>query len=483
MRVALVLCVAAACGKGNGSAPPPPPTHDAGTATAAPAEVQLAPRPLGLAKLSAYQWRKRAGQTAFKAARKAEGRADWAAVVAACQEALAADPGHLDAAWLLAAGLGKLGKTAEVYEPLARAVAGDFGTWGQASLELPALQGFLATPTGEAWRRRVEADRSAYVAALAHVTIVEGDGELYGLDPATSRWHRLTRTGGAVVGALPSPSAREIAYVTRQGPKGKRELAIGVIDLAKGRTTRPQPLGTLKPISVAYSAKAPVGFVVGTGAPKLTWRAVGASTLDALPPKTTRPPGHRLEVQGKSARLHGLPATGVTADWDDQGLASAMRIGSSNKVVSVPSPGLIDGNTVVWSADRSHLAFVAQLQPDSACTPGAARAAAYTADAATGAVTPLFTPVIEPTKIDKGLGVEWMSDRALLVASGDEVTLVGLDGARTTLAGATDLLTPHPRPHCTPAPDDEPVTLDDPDPEAGSGGGSGSTMVGPMVKP
>lgn len=441
--------------------------------------VELTSRPLGLAELSGYQWRKRPGQAAFKSARKAEGREDWAAVVTACREALAADPGHLDAAWLLAAALGHLGKYGELVEPLAQAVAGDFGKWGAASLELPALQGFLATPTGDAWRRRVEADRATYLEALARVTVIEGDGELFGLDSTTNRWYRLTRTGGAVVGALPAPSGRELAYVIRQGTKGKRELAVGIIDLAKGRTTKPLPLGTLGPIQVGYGAS----FVVGTGAPKLAWRAITGTSLAPIPAWNGRPSGRRLEVQGKTARLHALPQPGVIADWDDQGLASAMRIRSSNKVVSVPSPGLIDGNTLVWSADRSRVAFIAQLQPDSTCTPGAARAAAYTADAATGMVTPLFTPAIEPTKIDRGLSVEWLSDRALLVGSADGVVVVGLDGERTPLAGATDLVTPHPRPRCTPAPDDEPVNPDDPEPEAAAGGGSGSTVVGPLVKP
>jgi hypothetical protein len=91
----------------------------------------------------------------------------------------------------------------------------------------------------------------------------------------------------------------------------------------------------------------------------------------------------------------------------------------------------------------------------------------------------LYTPLIEATKIDKGLSVEWMSDRTLLVGSRDGVTIVGLDGQRSPLAGATDLVTPHPRPRCTPAPDDEAVSPDDPEPEAPAGGGSGSTMVGP----
>lgn len=446
-------------------------------------KVDLPARPLGMPDLSGYRWRKGPGQSAYKTARKAESREDWEAVVVACREALAANPDHLDAAWLLAAALGKLGKTSDLYDPLARAVAGDFGKWGAAALELPALQGFLATPIGQAWRQRVEEDRAKYLEALARVTVVEAEGELYGLDPSTSRWHRLTRTGGAVVGALPAPSGRELAYVARQGTKGKRELAIGIVDLARGKTSKPVALGTLGPIHVAYSAKAPVGFVVGTGAPKPVWRAVTAGKLEPLPPRTARPAGRRLEVQGKTARLHALPPPGVIADWDEQGLASAMRIGSSNKVVSVPSPGLIDGNTVVWSPDRSHLAFVAQLQPDSTCTPGTARAAAYTADAATGVVSPLFTPVLAASQVDKGLSVEWLSDRVLLVASAEGVLRVGLDGDRQPLAGATDLVTPHPRPRCTPAPDDEPASPDDPEPEPAAGGGSGSTVVGPLVNP
>ncbi|MBL0220467.1 MAG: hypothetical protein IPQ07_42175 [Myxococcales bacterium] len=486
MRLAIVLCVAAACGKSSESAHQAPQKDDAAVAKAVPARIDLPAQPLGLPSVEDYQWRKRAGQTAFKTARKAESRGDWAAVEAACTEALRADPGHLDAAWLLAAALGEQGKVAELERPLSLAVAGDFGKWGAAALELPQLRAFLATPIGLGWKRRAEEDRARYLEALSRATIVAGDGELYAFDPKLARWHRLTRTGGAVVGALAPAGERVIAYVTRQGPKGKRELAIGTIDLGKGRTARTLPLGTLGPITVAYSAKAPSGFYVGSGAPRPSWRLVGNPKLEPLPPKTTRPPGRRLEVQGRSARLHALPVPTVIADWDEQGLASAMRIGSSNKVVTVPSPGLIDGNTVTWSPDHSHLAFIAQLQPEATCTPGTARAAAYTADAATGVVQPLLIPTIQPAKIDTGLSVEWMTDRTLVVASGDGVTIAGLDGGeRTLLPGATELLTPRPRPRCTPAPDDDPA--DDPEPPEAAqigtdgvdGGGSGSTMVGP----
>ena len=192
MRVALLACVLACCGRGETT----PKKHDAGIARDAAAPVVVEQLPLGLADLEAYGWRKRGGHPAFRSAREAEGKADWPAVVTACRQALAADPSHLEAAWLLAAALGRQGKTEELLAPLQKAVAGDFGKWGHASLELPALQAFLATPLGAAYKDRVERDRVEYIAAISRALVVEANGDLYALDPETKRWHRLTRTFG-----------------------------------------------------------------------------------------------------------------------------------------------------------------------------------------------------------------------------------------------------------------------------------------------
>ncbi len=477
-RFALVLCVAAACGKGSGgSGDPPPKRDDAGSAAAPRSRVDLPARALGVEGLEAYLYRKRAGHAAYQAARKAEAASDWQTVITQCKAALAADPTHLDAAWLLAAALAQQTKWDAIVEPLSLAVAADFQKYGTPALELAPLQPWLATPMGEAWKRRVEEDRTAYLEALSRAIVIEADGELYAFDPKLARYHRLTRTGGGVVGALPGGS-RELAYIVRQGPKGKRELAIGVVDLGKGKTTRTAGLGTLGPISVVY-AKADARFVVGQGGAKQTWRSLTAGKLEAMKAGTTRPPGPRLDVQRKTARLYALPQGAVVADWDELRLASAMRVGSSNKVITVPSPGLIDGNTVVWSPDHTHLAFVAQLQADAVCTPGSPRAAAYIADAATGAARPLYTPTIESGKLDKGLAVEWISDRVLAVASAMGVSLLSLDGAAPfAIPGATGLVTPRPRPRCQPAPDDDESTPEDPEvPETASGGSP--EMVGP----
>lgn len=481
-RFALVLALsgAAACGKGSGgSGPPPPKRDDAGSAAAPRTRIELPARPLGVASLDAYLYRTRGGHASYRAARTAESAGDWPSVVTRCRAALASDPTHLDAAWLLAAALAEQKKWDELVEPLSLAVAADFQKFGTPALELPQLQPWLATPMGEAWKRRVEEDRAAYLQALARAIVIEADGELYAFDPKLARFHRLTRTGGGVVGALPG-GPRELAYIVRQGKKGKRELAIGVVDLGTGTSTRTVGTGTLGPITVVY-AKADARFVVGQGGAgaKPTWRALAAGKLEVLKAGTARPAGPRLEVMRRTARLSTLPQGAVVADWDEQRLASAMRVGSSNKVITVPSPGLIDGNTVVWSPDRTHLAFVAQLQADAVCTPGSPRAAAYVADAATGAARPLFTPTIESGTLDKGLAVEWVTDRTLAVASATGVSILSLDGAPPVeIPGATGLVTPKPRPRCQVAPDDDDGTPDDPDaPETTSGGSP--EMVGP----
>ncbi len=444
LGIALIVAAAAACGHGGSSASPPPARHDA--APSRDALVEISTRPLGLPSLADFGWRKRAGQPAFRAARKAEDREDWPGALASAREALAADPGHLEAAWLCAVALAKTGKLDDVLAPLELAAAGDFGKWALASLEQPALQPWLETPTGQAWRRRVDDDRPAYAAALARSTVVSAGGELFAFDPEGARWYRLTRTYGAVVAALAAP--HHLAYVTRTKKKGAKDarVAVGLVDLATGRSTRAIDVGA-PPFSIAYSTARPAGFWIGTGT---TWRQLDDDgKLHPLPPKTARPPGPWLEVLAHTARLHRLPIANVSADWDDQSLASAMRVGTSNRVVAAPSPGLIDGNTLTWSADRAQLAFVAQL--DDHCTPGTPSAAAFVADAATGTVREL-------ERAEHGLAIEWLSDRRLAVAGDHGVSILDLSGGRpVVLEGADGLVSPRRKPKCVAEPAEEPA--------------------------
>ncbi|MGE0549984.1 MAG: hypothetical protein AB7O24_14800 [Kofleriaceae bacterium] len=462
-----LLCVGVvACGQKSASQPE---RKDAGVARdAAPVVMEITPRPLGLPQLTAFDWRKRDGQPMFRIARKAEQRGDWEAVAEQCREALAADPGNLDAAWLFAIALAKLGKYDELVAPLQLAVSGEFIKWGAASLDHEALQPFRATPRGQAWRRRVEQDHSLYLAALARSVIISAGGDLFAYDPEQTRWHRLTRSYGAVLAGLSVTSAHQIAYVTRSKTPGKRQLALGVVDLVRPKTTRPVDLGTDGPAFIAFSSATPSGFWVGSGTPrptnKTTWRRLAADDgkLVALPAKSTRPGGPWLEITGTIARRHGLPLPALSADWDDQGLASALRIPSSNRVVSVPSPGLIDGNTLAWSPDRSHLAFVADL--DEECRVGIAGTAVYVADTATGSATLVHTAPVAPDKLDDGLAIQWIGDRSLAVADRDGVAVIDIAAnTPTPLAGATGLVTPRYRARCTAA-QREPVIAGPSDP-------------------
>ena len=422
------------------------PKQDAGIVRSPAPVVEIPARPLGLAGAADFDWRKRAGQPAFRDARRAEDKEDWPTVVTACKKALAADPTHLEAAWLLAAALGATGKLDDVLPPLAPAAAGDFGKWGPASLELPALRAFLATPAGAAWRRRVDTDRATYAATLARAIVVVASGDLYAVDG--DRWLRLTRTSGNVVGAL--ALEHELVYVTRARIKKQTHFGIGTIDLARGHTTKPVDVATVGPLAVAGSK---AGIYVASERAVQAW-TIDDGKLHALP-RPARPPGPWLEIVGRTARLHQTPVD-VTADFDEHALASSIRIDTSNRVVSVPSPGQIDGSTVVWAPDKSSLALVASL--DEHCTTKNA-AAVFVVEAATGKLR-------EIARDPDGMSVDWLAARKLALASSKGVAIYDLDtNASTALAGATDLVSPRRFPRCTPVETDEstPETTDEPD--------------------
>ncbi|MCW5802442.1 MAG: hypothetical protein KIT31_08645 [Deltaproteobacteria bacterium] len=454
----------AACGGRGGDATASGKRDDAGVPRdGATVHVDISDRPLGMPDLASFAWRKRGGQPAFRVARKHEDKDRWDDVITTTKQALAADPAHLEASWLLAAGLAKQGKLDDVLAPLQLAVAGDFGKWATPSLEHPFLKAWLATPTGEAWKRRLDQDRTAYTGALARGLVVASGGDLYAFDVDGGRWHRLTRTQGAVLGALRVPGAALVPYVSRVRRGGG--VAVGVIDLAKGKASRPVDVGGAATI-VASTAKASAGLWVQT---KGQWRSLDEDgRLGPAVAKMSRPPGPRLEVAGRTVRLVAGALPDVAADWDEAGLASAIRIGKSNRVITVSRTpavaALIDGNTAAWSPDRGHLAFAAQL--DEHCEAGAINAAAFVADAATGTVREL-------ERAAGGLTVEWVADRRIAVAGDRGVHLIDLaTGTATALEGAENLAVPRHRPRCKPVEGPDELPPEDPDaaePGAGSG--------------
>lgn len=467
-RLLPLLVISTACGH-PGSSQNAAQRRDGGVATT-PADAQLAlpALALGMPDLARFGYRTRAGQAAFQQARDAEAQGDWATVAARCKDALAADPDHLDAAYLYAVALAKTGGSAQqILTSLQKAVAGDFAKWGQASLEQPALQPFLAGALGEAWRRRIETDRAPFTTALGRALIVMSNRDLFAFDREGNRWYRLTRTGGAVVAALFVRSQHKLAYVTRQrvkdGSKQRTKVGIGVVDLATGRTRRsielPREVPASATLHIGYAEKKTQGFVVRAG--KDTWLLDEAGKLELrrVPAAAhADTPAYladmmRLDVTGRSAHIDRTAVANVAADWDESSLASAIKIGRTKKIVTVPSPGLIDGDTATWSPDTTQLAFVAQLS--DTCAPNVATAAAFVADGATGSVQELERAI-------GGIAVEWYADRKLAVAGDHGVSIVSLDGAPPqVLTGADGLVTPRLKPKCVPEPAGEEPVADD----------------------
>src|SRR3569623_1369484 len=280
-------------------------------------------------------------------------------------------------------------------------------------------------------------------AASGRGGVIASHGELDAFDPVTSRFLRLTRTYGGVVGARAMRANHRIAYVTHT-KSGK--LGVGLVNLTTGRTSH----------AIAVSGAAlrlaanPKGVAIRIGN---AWSVMDDDGhMKALP---AQKPSEWLDVTGRTARLHRAAPDGVAGDFDDQGLASAVRISQTNRTLSVP--GQIDGSTIAWSPDRAHLAFVAQL--DDSCTkPNAMTAAAFVADPSTGHVD-------EIARASGGLALEWIGDRELAIAGDRGVERLDLGGAATEIADADGLLSPKRRPRCAPeaAGSDEPETGEEPD--------------------
>ncbi|MBK9030212.1 MAG: hypothetical protein IPL61_02540 [Myxococcales bacterium] len=452
------LATALGCGgRGGGGR-----RSDGGVAVdAAPAVVAVALRPLGKATLDEYGWRAGPGAAAFARSLAAERGGDLAGVEREAAAALAADPGHLEAAWLVAIARARLGRPGEVLAPLEIAAAGDWSKWGERSLELAALADFRGTPAGRGWVAAAEGYRAALAATVADAVIVVGaragrgaavGRELYAVDPAGPRWIRLTRSGGAVIGALPAPGAPLVAYVTatRAGRRdGPRELKVGVVDLTTGRASREVAIADGRGLVLAWraSASGPAlevqvpgqrGKVSGFA---IDWRHARRAPIA----KPARIRGDRLEIGASAVVRRRLPIAGITADWDDGGTASAVRIERSGKVVTEPGGGLIDGESAALSPDRARLVFVTALEPP--CDDADARRLVV-AEVATGRVRALAAgQVTAPIWVDadRVAFVDGAAVKVVAVASGKVVaTIAGGAGVTTTAPG--------PRRRCDAAP-------------------------------
>lgn len=441
---ALVAALLSSCGdRGAQSRAEPTASPDRAPAAAPPPFSPPAAVALGVESLAALRWSERAGHAAFRLARAAERRGQWAQMVAHCQSALAADPSHLEAAWLLAAGLVHLGRHPEVGAPLARAVAGEPGKWGPPALALPLFAPYWESGQGELLRPWIEDVLRRYHAELASSLVALHGDRLVAYHPSTARYSALARPH-RVRGALVVPP--RVAFVTGPAPGG-RGARLGILDLRTSAVT-------LEPLAEGRQEV----WLEPSGERVLVRRDRRWKSLDGEPVAQPQgAPAPRLAIRGARATVDGHPAPELSADWDQDHMASALRLRRSQRVLSAPAPAMIDGQRVSWSPRRTRLAFVAA---DSACLPEqGARVAAYVADALTGA----------PRLVSEAPGaleLGWVDEQLLAVGSARGITLLalGTDGTATVRAELPELTLPAaaPRPRC-PVSEVPALPVEDPD--------------------
>ncbi len=487
-RLLATLAVAAAACSGSGSGSSASGrgvgTADDGGVRAEPV-VEVALWPLGKASLDEYAWRRGPGKPAFDRALVAERRGELAAVERESTAALAADPGHLEAAWMLAVARVRLGELDQVLAPLEIAASGDWAKWGERSLELAVFEAWRATPAGKGWVRAAVGYRAALATALADAVVVVGRTQPYrpphGAGDLTvehraeayavsgGRWLRLTRTGGALVGVLAAPGRSRVAYAAyrdvarpREGKPRLRELRIGVIELATGLVERELVVGDVAQATLAWSS--------GAGEPGLVVELVpghGKAQVydvddgDRRPHAGGLPRTEALRVRPLSAERRRLSAPGLTADWDDAGTASAVRLDRSRKVIAPPEGAMIDGDSLAWSPDQARLAF-ASVAEDPCGDAAARQVTLYVVDAGSGRLRAV-------AEVDRVPSPVWLGPARLAFVDGDGVRVIdaadGKDLLRLTGGGGV-----------TTGVIDElrPCTVDTAGPFADTGDGSGS---------
>jgi hypothetical protein len=391
-------------------------------------------RPLGAETVAGFAYRRGVGQPAYERAVEAAKAAaeDWQAVIDACREALAADPAHLDAWWLLARAYARKGDHGAMLEPLSAAVAGDWSKWGERSLTLPLFGEFLESRWGEAWKELVAEYRAAFAESARRALVVLGreSRDVYAWDRETRRWLRLSRTGGTVIATIPGPEGSGlVAYVAYRDlvKPGDRKAAatrprVAVIELASGRVSR--EVGFLGVETLRLGWKAGKDTDEPTLLATVEGDDPGTFTVDwkrghaKKAAKASAAKNAVVVSRGQVQRLR-LPIEKVTADWDDDGLASAIRLDATRKTVTPPSGLVVDGHELVWSPDRARLALVATREGD--CD---APATLFVVDAATGKLHSLG-PASAPCP-------QWLDATHLAFTDGDRIRIVDVTSTQTT---------------------------------------------------
>lgn len=411
------------------------------------AAPNLEAKPLGFAKLRHLSYRFSRGSRAYhraeRALRKAKKHPDkapemWKAIEKHTAAAVAANPRHLDAHFLLAVARARAGAKTGLAEHLSTALAADWLRFGPRLKEEKHLQGYLAGPEGQALTALAKRYQQEFVRKATAGVLLVGRrsafrapkkpgkrwtttrAELFSYDLATERYLRLTHTKESIAAFLVSPSGDEIAYVGYNRviwpkddqtpplfthlylgfsstetfePKGKRihlykqRHGIG-LQYRAGDELVVASLDTLG----RYKAGAPRWYVVDRGEHKLR----------KLETKPTTP--HQLVVTYDWIARRHKPAPHIQAERE----SSTFRLLRTKQTITLPAGEMVSKDAFLWSPDSAHLAFHTIARP---CEEKP-QSGLYLVEAATGKLKSLL-------RGHSRFGMKWIDNERLVYEDPD----------------------------------------------------------------
>lgn len=366
------------------------------------AAPNLEAKPLGFEKLRYLGYRFSRGSRAYhraeRALRKAKKHPDkadelWKAIEKHCAAAVAANPRHLDAHFLLAVARARAGAKTGLADHLSTALAADWLKFGPMLKTEKHLQAYLAGPEGKALAALATRYEQEFTRkAAAGILLVgrrsafrppskPGDqwsttrAELFSYDLQTDRYLRLTHTKESVAAFLLSPSGDEIAYVgynrviwpkDDQTPPLLKHSFIGILSTETFQL-KGKPIHLHKQRhGLGLQYRAGDELVVASletmgrykpGAPR--WYVVdrGESKLRKLKTKPTTP-NQLVVTYDWVSRLH-KPAPHIQAERE----SSTFRLLRTKQTITLPAGEMVSKDAFVWSPDGAHLAFHTIARP------------------------------------------------------------------------------------------------------------------------
>ncbi|HEY1552636.1 MAG TPA: hypothetical protein VGG28_32630 [Kofleriaceae bacterium] len=388
MALVAVSGLLQACGRDRGGSHQ---HHDAGSGSAAPVVIVTKKHgPLGVDRVTRFNFVYGDGAAAYAKAVEAS-RAktpDWAAVRDNCTAALAKDPSHFDAEYLLGTALAHLNDNAAAELHLQTAFEADYFAYADRFVA-DAANTSSADSIGDDFKKLAStgvwlvARRSPFKwPSKDGVQVGTSRGELYAYDRASKRYLRLTHTDHQVAGFIRAPSGSEVAIVgfdkVDHEPDTAPSIARGwllELDPATWKPLGPRvTLPAARTIAAGYAAGDQLLVATKTDADWTTAsvdRGTGKLAKVAQPP-----PAPRIEV--------GLDTGGTVLAGSDGDITS-IAVGSA--AIAPIESGKAARDTIAIAPNNASVAFATAVDP---CAKDVLPSL-YVADPKTGALRHVLT--------------------------------------------------------------------------------------------